>query len=146
MALQHFGAGHARWCTLAGAYLEFFRGGLAAVRPEREAEQPDRVAAAVSASVQRMLVSLERDLDRADDRIGERLHVLDRDGDGVISRSELAEALQFLGTELSAAEMQTLEARLSESGSIRVDELAALHADLAAARASGSAAGAEAPR
>ena len=54
----------------------------------------------VSDRVQTMLMRIEADLDRAESKIGDKLHLLDTDNDGVISKQELQDALKFLQVRL----------------------------------------------
>lgn len=54
------------------------------MRPEVEQETQDRMTASVSSSVTDMLIRIEGELDRADSQIGEKMHVLDQDNDGVL--------------------------------------------------------------
>jgi len=51
---------------------------------------------------------IEAELDDAEKTIGERLHVIDLDNDGLISESELQEALRFLKANLDEEELLLL--------------------------------------
>ena len=53
-------------------------------------------AARLAAKVGGILERIEAELDDVDARIGERLHVLDMDNDGLISKGELEIALGFM--------------------------------------------------
>lgn len=97
LALKHTSHNIMRswWCT-AGSYVVFTGSGIESVRPVDEQEKVDRITQRVSQRVKRMLFRIEEDLDKADQSIGDRMHLLDTDNDGLISRRELEEALTFL--------------------------------------------------
>ena len=61
-----------------------------------------------------MLHSIEKELDVADAAIGESLHVLDTDNDGLVSTAELTKALGFLRSELGEEELALVLERLAE--------------------------------
>ena len=89
----------------------FTGSGVESVRPADEQVKTDRITQQVSDRVTKMLVRIESDLDKAEENIGGKLHLLDTDNDGVISRKELEDALKFLDQELTEEEMQQLQAR-----------------------------------
>jgi LETM1 and EF-hand domain-containing protein 1, mitochondrial len=72
-------------------------------------------AARLSGQVPAILARIERELDAVDARIGERMHVLDEDNDGVISEEELKRALGFLRESLGEDELRTLLERLQRA-------------------------------
>ena len=55
-----------------------------------------------------ILMRIEAELDDAERTIGERLHVIDLDNDGLISRGELEAALRFLKANLDGDELRAL--------------------------------------
>ena len=59
-----------------------------------------------------ILSRIERELDVVDARIGEKMHVLDTDGDGVVTEAELRAALGFLRDQLGEGELRSLLERL----------------------------------
>jgi hypothetical protein len=95
----------------AGSYVVFTGSGIESVRPADEQERTDRITQHVSDRVKKMLIRIESDLDKAEEHIGEKLHLLDTDNDGVISKKELEDALKFLDQELTEEEMQQLQVR-----------------------------------
>ncbi|KAI8468150.1 MAG: LETM1-domain-containing protein [Monoraphidium minutum] len=99
------------------AQMLFTGGGLQAVRPEDEPEpesMPEMKAPlALEERVGGILTRIEKELDDAERAIGERLHVIDLDNDGLISKSELTEALRFLRANLDEDELMALLDRLS---------------------------------
>jgi len=72
-------------------------------------------AARLAGRVPAILARIERELDAVDARIGERMHVLDEDNDGVISEEELKRALGFLRESLGEDELRTLLERLQRA-------------------------------
>lgn len=107
----------------AGSYVVFTGSGVESVRPQYEQETTDRITQQVSDRVKSMLIRIEADLDKAESRIGKKLHLLDTDDDGVISRSELQDALKFLQDELSPTEMEELQKMLGDTELISVAKL-----------------------
>jgi Ca2+-binding EF-hand superfamily protein len=77
-----------------------------------------------------MLIRIEKDLDAAESKIGDRLHLLDTDNDGVISRAELQDAFKFLQDELSEDEMQQLLKMLGDTEKISVSKLEELRSNV----------------
>ena len=68
-------------------------------RAEDDAAAPepvrvDKSLANVKARLDAMLTSLETDLERVDIKIGDKLHLLDKDNDGLLSKVELEEAIK----------------------------------------------------
>ena len=51
-------------------------------------------SSALASSVDDMLARIERDMDHAEDKLGNRMRILDQDEDGVISREELLRGLE----------------------------------------------------
>eukprot|EP00892_Ulva_mutabilis_P004804 jgi/Ulvmu1/2696/UM014_0152.1 len=119
-----------------GSYMEFDgrTGMLEVVRPSGEVQAADEMTESVSKSVNDMLIRIEGELDRADSQIGEKLHVLDQDNDGMISRQELICALALLDTHLSPSEMAALTALLGDDEKISVSKLEELGSRLEAHR------------
>ena len=107
----------------AGSYVVFTGSGVESVRPQYEQETTDRITQQVSDRVKSMLIRIEADLDKAESRIGKKLHLLDTDDDGVISRAELQDALKFLQDELSPKEMEELQQMLGNTELITVAKL-----------------------
>ena len=82
---------------------------------ESDTSAANRGAARLSGRVPAILARIERELDAVDARIGERMHVLDEDNDGVISEEELKRALGFLRESLGEDELRTLLERLQRA-------------------------------
>jgi LETM1 and EF-hand domain-containing protein 1, mitochondrial len=78
------------------------------VEPLKKALGAERLADRVPA----ILTRIERELDAVDARIGEKMHVLDTDGDGVVTEGELRAALGFLRDNLGDGELRALLERL----------------------------------
>lgn len=95
--------------------LTFTGGSLRAVRPE---ELSDTLATELVAPrrleehVSNILLRLEKELDQAEATIGERLHVLDLDNDGLITEQELTDALTFLKANLDDQDLKALLEKL----------------------------------
>mmetsp|Transcript_43719 Transcript_43719/g.139340 ORF Transcript_43719/g.139340 Transcript_43719/m.139340 type:complete len:749 (+) Transcript_43719:147-2393(+) len=112
-----------------GSSLLFSHGALSLGVAEDDEEDVAEKAAptALSARVDKMLASIEAELDEVDRNIGEKLKVLDRDGDGVVSKSEIAEAMSFLKSTLGEEEVQRLllrlDADLGSQGEVHVTSL-----------------------
>lgn len=68
----------------------------------------DAARARLSDRLLSLLERVEKDLDDADAHIGSKLHVLDVDGDGVISREELAQAMGLLSKQVGEDELRQL--------------------------------------
>ena len=100
-------------------------------RANYDAQLCDRVHDRVNA----MLAGVKRDLDRADDKIGSKFKVLDRDGDGKISPEELVNVKEMLKDALDDEDEAHLRSILSaletdENGMIDVADLSALVGEL----------------
>ena len=100
-------------------------------RANYDAQLCDRVNDRVNA----MLAGVKRDLDRADDKIGTKFKVLDRDGDGKISPEELVNVKEMLKDALDDEDEAHLRSILSaletdENGMIDVADLSALVGEL----------------
>lgn len=129
--------------------LTFSGGNLQAVRPEElsdvlahELFAPRRLEERVNG----ILLRLEKELDQAEAAIGERLHVLDMDNDGLITAKELTDALQFLKANLDEQDLNALLERLevkpqggADQPVIPIAELVKLADGKAAATASAAA-------
>lgn len=64
-----------------------------------------------------ILSRVERELDDADTKIGDRMRLLDLDNDGIISMEELGTAMSFLKEQMGEDELRTMLERLaSEAG------------------------------
>lgn len=69
-----------------GASLRFSGGGLTAWRPAEADEIPEVYASKkLSDKVSKFLHNIEKEMDDVDMQIGEKLHLIDLDGDGVVS-------------------------------------------------------------
>lgn len=69
-----------------GASLRFSGGGLTAWRPAEADEIPELYASKkLSDKVSKFLHNIEKEMDDVDKQIGENLHLVDLDGDGVVS-------------------------------------------------------------
>lgn len=104
-----------------------FSKGLLGVDRDSASAQSGRGAARLADRVAGILTRVERQLDEADSKIGDRLHVLDQDNDGLISEEELRTALTFLREQLGEDDLRTmlemLKAEAGEAGSIDVNKL-----------------------
>jgi hypothetical protein len=112
-----------RFKGYAGSYVVFTGSGVESVRPTDEQENTDKITQQVENRVKNMLIRIEADLDTAEDNIGQKLHLLDTDKDGVISREELQDALKFLQDELTPEEMNQLQNMLGDTEKISVAKL-----------------------
>ncbi|KAL6778434.1 MDM38 [Auxenochlorella protothecoides x Auxenochlorella symbiontica] len=111
--------------TKRGGGMVFTRGALASSRQAAlegmvgESRLADKVAS--------ILGRVEAELDAADAHIGNRLHVLDLDQDGVISVEELQTALSFLREQVGEEELrhmlQVLSREAGTDGAIDVNKL-----------------------
>ncbi|WIA07926.1 hypothetical protein OEZ85_007404 [Tetradesmus obliquus] len=108
----------------ASPSLTFTAGGLTAVRPEENTELAHELVAPrrLEERVNGILLRLEKELDQAEEAIGERLHVLDLDNDGLISAAELSDALRFLRANLDEQDLVALLDRLEIKGSGGADQ------------------------
>lgn len=109
----------------------FHHGGVHVERPDelKEIVPQKRLADKVSGILSR----IEAELDAVDEKIGERMHILDLDNDGLISRDELETAMSFLGDQLGEDELRMLLDKLNaygeaKEGPINVSNLMALAA------------------
>jgi hypothetical protein len=59
-----------------------------------EDSEMDRTYASLKARVSKMVVKIESQLESAEEKIGDKLHFLDKDGDGILTLEEMADALQ----------------------------------------------------
>lgn len=90
------------------------------------AAAPVDAAARVRAGLDRMLTSLEHELESVDETIGSKLYLLDRDKDGVITTTELQYAIQnVLGAHNTPEEAARLAALLDTDGdgTVTVDDI-----------------------
>ncbi|KAK9807532.1 hypothetical protein WJX72_001831 [[Myrmecia] bisecta] len=114
----------------------FHAGGLKVERPTQlqEVVGTKRLADKVST----ILARIEKELDQVDSKIGESMHVLDLDNDGMITRDELRAAMGFLTDQLGEDELRHLLERLNafneeeEASPIPVAELMSLAQELGA--------------
>eukprot|EP00192_Tetraselmis_astigmatica_P024813 CAMPEP_0117663200 /NCGR_PEP_ID=MMETSP0804-20121206/8470_1 /TAXON_ID=1074897 /ORGANISM="Tetraselmis astigmatica, Strain CCMP880" /LENGTH=521 /DNA_ID=CAMNT_0005470171 /DNA_START=473 /DNA_END=2038 /DNA_ORIENTATION=- len=85
----------------------------------------DELLTDVSDKVTGILKRVEKELDAADAQIRSTMKILDEDGDGLISVSEMAKALGFLQRQMGEDELRALLERLdcSAEGRIEVDAL-----------------------
>ncbi|KAL3144484.1 hypothetical protein ABBQ32_004224 [Trebouxia sp. C0010 RCD-2024] len=109
----------------------FHSGGVHVERPDQLSEivPQKRLADKVSGILSR----IEAELDAVDEKIGERMHILDLDNDGLITREELETAMSFLGDQLGEDELRMLLDKLNAFGEakdcpINVSNLMALAA------------------
>lgn len=75
----------------------------------------DAARARLSDRLLGLLERVEKDLDDADAHIGSTLHVLDVDGDGVISREELTHAMGLLSKQVGKEELRQLLEMLAKA-------------------------------
>ena len=84
---------------------------------EEEEEAPDLVISAMRSKVDAMLGRLEGQMERVESDIGEKLHLLDKDDDGILTTAELKDVVQHVlrkhDTEEAAEE---IVAALDEDG------------------------------
>ena len=66
--------------------------------------------------VEGILKRVEREIDEADTKIGDKLKVLDRDGDGIIGLDELQSALAFLKEQVGEEELRAILEALADVG------------------------------
>ncbi|KAK9786798.1 hypothetical protein WJX73_003279 [Symbiochloris irregularis] len=97
-----------------GVSLVFAAGGVQTQRPKEleEVVGQQRLADKVSGILER----IEADLDAVDTKIGESMHVLDLDNDGLVSKEELQAAMGFLREQLGEDELHTLLEQLNAWG------------------------------
>lgn len=68
-----------------GASLRFSGGGLSAWRPAEVDEiAGNKVSKSLSSRVSKFLHKIEKEMDEVDNQIGENMHLIDLDGDGVV--------------------------------------------------------------
>ncbi len=73
----------------------------ASAPPESVSDEVSVVPKRLSDRVSKMLMDIEKELDKAEQSIGSRMHVLDTDKDGVIDRHELQAAFNLIKAQLS---------------------------------------------
>lgn len=100
-----------------------------------EAQLSHALADQVSARVDKMLASASKDIEEVEKRIGNKLRVLDADGDGVITMAELLRVRDVLGNEtLSERDeielVNILSGLIKSDGSIAVEDLKKLTSDI----------------
>lgn len=100
-----------------------------------EAQLSHKLADQVSARVDKMLASASKDIEDVEKRIGNKLRVLDADGDGVITMAELLRVRDVLGNEtLSERDeielVNILSGLIKSDGSIAVEDLKKLTSDI----------------
>ena len=96
--------------------------GLQVVRPPSESKDA-QVTQQVADYVSNILIRIEEDIDNADTKIGEKLHLLDKDNDGMITRAELQEAISFVKDELGEDELESLLQLLGSDESFSIKDL-----------------------
>jgi LETM1 and EF-hand domain-containing protein 1 len=102
--------------TRGSVSMVFHQGGVTVDRPKelQEIVPQKRLADKVSG----ILTRIEHELDVVDEKIGERMHILDLDNDGLISREELETAMGFLREQLGEDELRMLLDKLNEFGEL----------------------------
>lgn len=79
----------------------------------------DRTYASLKARVARMVDKIESQLDSVEEKIGDKLHFLDKDGDGILDLVEMADALQrVLKRTLSQEEAMAIAALMVRNVSL----------------------------
>jgi LETM1 and EF-hand domain-containing protein 1, mitochondrial len=79
------------------------------IKSKRKADRGDlALSRALEERVSGILHRIEKELDEADRAIGGSMHVIDADGDGLISRDELQQALRFLKGSLDPEDLDAL--------------------------------------
>jgi len=76
----------------------------------------------VTAHVTKLLHSIEHELDSMGSEIGNRMHVLDVDNDGVVTTDELEKALGYIRTQLDPEDMQLLYSLLGAAAARQPEE------------------------
>eukprot|EP01119_Soliformovum_irregulare_P022386 TRINITY_DN7649_c0_g1_i8.p2 TRINITY_DN7649_c0_g1~~TRINITY_DN7649_c0_g1_i8.p2 ORF type:complete len:819 (+),score=282.04 TRINITY_DN7649_c0_g1_i8:86-2542(+) len=74
-------------------------------REEKEAAKEEKIRKRLESKLDRMVADLEREIEEVDKVVGSKLNVIDKDRDGVISASELGEALALLNSKLSPEQL-----------------------------------------
>lgn len=102
----------------------FRAGGVTVNKPEKLVEVigQQRLADKVSSILDR----IEMELDEADSNIGQSMHMLDLDGDGLITKDELQTAMTFLKDQLGEDELRLLLERMdafSDDAKVDVKQL-----------------------
>jgi hypothetical protein len=123
-----------RWSNgriLAGSYLEFEGSNreVTAKRPASE-EKKDAVTERMAESVKDMLIRLESELDATEHKIGQKLHLLDADNDGIITKQELLDACKMLRGDYSESEMQAVNKLLGGRETVTLEQLERLGQNL----------------
>lgn len=117
-------------CACAAAAGRFTNGQLEMVRPLSESEGPQvSVTNQVSNYVGNILIRLEADIDRADSKIGDGLHLIDLDNDGMIDRHELEAGLEMIKEDLSEEEVKQLMELIGTDNKVCVHDLQVKLAD-----------------
>ncbi|CAM9979742.1 unnamed protein product [Ectocarpus sp. 8 AP-2014] len=104
--------------------------GAADVQEDAKAEEPavDKSVERVQTKLASMLNRLELEIQSVEQRIGDKMHVLDRDSDGMVSAEEIAHVVQHvLATKSTATEAKAIAEDMDtdSDGQISVAELIA---------------------
>ena len=89
-------------------------------------EEPGAEAAKIVFNrVNAMLKKAERELELADERVGENMNLIDKDGDGKISQEELMAAISYLRDSLDEEDLDQLFSKVQRDieGNIDLEEL-----------------------
>lgn len=105
-----------------------FRAGKIENNRDVEAAEKDAATSALSNRVNTLLVSLEKELDDVECKLGQKLKMIDTDNDGVIGTEEVRLALTFLKETLGEDELRSLLERLDSDmdGKISIGDLLSL--------------------
>jgi len=88
-----------------------------ASEPEEEEEEEDMVVAKLKKRLESMVDKIEIQLSDAQVKIGDKLHFLDKDMDGILSREEIVESLQqVLRREITSEEAMEIVSEMDEDG------------------------------
>eukprot|EP01025_Chloroclados_australasicus_P055609 TRINITY_DN677_c0_g1_i1.p1 TRINITY_DN677_c0_g1~~TRINITY_DN677_c0_g1_i1.p1 ORF type:complete len:754 (-),score=86.80 TRINITY_DN677_c0_g1_i1:226-2487(-) len=112
--------------------LQFCSEGVRVARPMSDDEDLTsdvRRAEQLSNRVDGIIHRIEQELDQTDSVIGEKLHMIDLDGDGIITREELQTALGLLKEQLTQQEMEDCLQVIGNRGPISVQTLQQLAED-----------------
>lgn len=105
-----------------------FRAGKIENNRDVQAAEKDAATSALSNRVNTLLVSLEKELDDVECKLGQKLKMIDTDNDGVIGTEEVRLALTFLKETLGEDELRSLLERLDSDmdGKISIGDLLSL--------------------
>mmetsp|Transcript_8442 Transcript_8442/g.11650 ORF Transcript_8442/g.11650 Transcript_8442/m.11650 type:complete len:597 (+) Transcript_8442:104-1894(+) len=93
---------------------------------EKQAVVEDALASRLKSKVDKMVESLEKDVEEAEKIVGSKLNIIDKDFDGVVSTEELREVLSVMKDKLTEEKFLQIINRLDadKDGKITVAELA----------------------